>query len=273
MRKKPTIYILANNKGGVTKTTSSVNLAVAFAKLLPDKKILLMDTDGQGNTSQSFGVNADLLETPTISDVFMGNASMDDIIFKPENSEVDNLYIAPANIELSLLEFDFILGRRKVEHHTFILRDAMEKMKSEFDYIFIDTPPGLGLMAANYLYLPAKLIIPFEPETFAFTGLLRILDQIEDMQKDNPKLEVTGILCVKVQFRTNLHKEMIQETKMIAMQRGYRVLNTMIASSIKFSNAVAYDQLPALLGEESTTEIVQSYKRLAQEILYLEKNQ
>lgn len=273
MGKKPTIYILANNKGGVTKTTSSVNLAVAFAELLPDKKILLLDTDGQGNSSQSFGVNADLLETPTISDVFVGDATLDEIIFRPENTGVDNLYLAPANIELSLLEFDYILGRRKVERHTFMLKDAIEQMKTEFDYIFVDTPPGLGLMAANYLYLPAKLIIPFEPETFAFTGLIRILDQIEDMQKDNAKLGLIGILCVKVQLRTNLHREMIEETKRIAAQRGYQVLNTMIASSIKFANSVAYDQLPALLGEESTTEIVQSYKRLAQEILYLENNQ
>jgi chromosome partitioning protein len=269
-KKPPKIYILANNKGGVTKTTSSVNLAVAFAELLPDKKILLLDTDGQGNTSQSFGINADLLETPTISDVFTGKATLDDIIIKPDNADVDNLYLAPANIELSLLEFDYILGRRKVERHTFMLKDAIEQMQTEFDYIFIDTPPGLGLMAANYMYLPARLIIPFEPETFAFTGLIRILDQIEDMQVDNKKLGVTGILCVKVQLRTNLHKEMIEETKGIAAKRGYQVLNTMIPSSIKFANAVAYDQLPALLGEENTTEIVQSYKRLAQEILYLE---
>lgn len=270
MRKKPKIYILVNNKGGVTKTTSSVNTAVAFAKLLPNKKILLMEVDGQGNTTQSFGINADLLETPTISDVLVGEATLDDIIFKPENSGVYNLYLAPANIELSLLEFDFILGNTKIERHTMLLKDAIEKMKMEFDYIFIDTPPGLGLMAANCLNLPAKLIIPFEPETFAFTGLLRILDQIENMQEENPALEVVGILCVKVQLRTKLHRDMIEETKQIASQRGYRVLNTMIANSIKFANSVAYDQLPALLGEENSTEIVQSYKRLAQEILYLE---
>lgn len=264
------IYVIANNKGGITKTTTSVNLAVAFAEIFPEKKVLLLDTDGQGNVSQSFGINADDLETSTIADVFTGEATLDEIIFKPKNIELDNLYIAPANIDLNFLEFDFIMGRQRLERPSFMLKKSIETAKTSFDYIFIDTPPGFGLMAANFLNLPAKVIIPFEPETFAFTGLVRLLDQIEDMQLENKELNVIGILCVKVQLRTKLHKELIHQTKEIVAKRGYRVMNTIIPSSIKFSNAVAYDQVPALLGEENTTEIVQSYKRLAQELLYLE---
>ncbi|MBA4544596.1 ParA family protein [Thermoactinomyces daqus] len=271
MKKKPKIYIIANNKGGITKTTTSVNLAVAFAEMFPEKKILLLDTDGQGNSSQSFGINADDLETPTMANVLTGEATLDEIIFKPDNTDLANLYLAPANIDLNFLEFDFIMGRKRLERPSLMLKEAIEKSQTDFDFIFVDTPPGFGLMATNFLTLPAKILIPFEPETFAFTGLVRLLDQIEDMQLENKELSVAGILCVKVQLRTNLHKELIEQTKMIAAKRGYRIMNTMIPSSIKFANAVAYDQVPALLGEENTTEIVQSYKRLAQELLYLEE--
>lgn len=268
--KTPKIYILANNKGGITKTTSTVNLAVAFAELFPEKKVLILDTDGQGNVSQSFGINADKLESPTLADVFIGKATLDDIIFKPENAEVNNLYIAPANIDLNILEFDFIMGNQKIERAPFLLRDALAKMKTKFDFIFVDTPPGLGLMATNFLYLPAKIIIPFEPEQFAFTGLIRLLEQIEDMQLDNKELQVEGILFVKIHPRTRLHQDLMDETKRFANSKGYRVLNTIIPASIKFANSVAYDQLPAILGEENKTAIVQSYKMLAQELIYLE---
>lgn len=269
MRKRPKIYALAINKGGLTKTTTSVNLATAFAELMPDKRILLIDTDGQGNVALTFGIDPDQVPA-SIFDVFSGEKTIEETAMTIK----DNLDIVPANIDLNFLELDYILGRQKVQRPAFLLKDALEKSNLNYDYIFIDTPPGLGLMAANILNLPAKVIVPFEPDTYALKGLIRVIDQMEDIRKtENPKLELAGILFVKVRLRTSLHKELLQQVREYAIPRGYNVFNTIIPDSIKFANAVAYDQRPAILGSEKDTEIVQSYKRLAQEILYLEENQ
>jgi chromosome partitioning protein len=254
------IYAVSMNKGGVGKTSLVTNLAGAIGKKM-NKKILIVDTDGQGNSSLAFGLNPNDLEN-TIYDVFMGDCEAEDAIINVGF----NVDLLPANDDMNFLDFDVLTNIKQYEKPFHMLKEALKDIKDSYDYIFIDTPPSMSLVAGNVLVASDKVIIPFTPETFAVKGLIRVIKAINEFKaKDNPKLEVQGVVGMMVQSGTVLHSEMLQQARRYCIENNITMYETIIPKSIRFANSTAYEGKPAVWTDASNT-IVGAYYELMKEM-------
>jgi chromosome partitioning protein len=259
---KVKIFSISMNKGGVGKTSVITNLAAALSAKEPGKQILVIDTDGQGNASLAFGRNPNDFKT-TMYNVMLGECTIEDIVI----SIRDNLYLAPSNNDMNFLDFDILTNLDKYKQPFALLNPAVTKIANKYDYIFIDTPPSLGLVSGNVLATTEYIIIPFVPELFAVQGLIRVIETIEDFkQKKNPALELFGVLGMMVDSRTNLHTEMMQKARKYCDAKKIKVFDTVINRSIRFASASAYDGKPAVWADTSNY-IVTAYFELLDEIL------
>ena len=205
------IYAVSMNKGGVGKTSLVTNLAGAITSTMKKKKVLIVDTDGQGSSIEAFGIDPDNLEH-TIYDVLIGEKKAKDVLVKLDK----NLDILPSNFNMNFFEFDILPEIQKYPFPTYfrLLEKALETIKDDYDYILIDTPPSMGLVQMNVLAIADKVIIPVVPETFAMKGLPRILKGINDFKNThNPSLEIAGVVFMMVDYRTALHSEYAQKIK------------------------------------------------------------
>ena len=247
------IISVCNQKGGTGKTTTAVNLAAALASL--GKKILLVDSDPQGNATSGLGVNKNTIQK-SIYNVLLGQSPIKEILVK---TDIQNLDIAPCNINLTGAEIELV-GALSRETR---LRRALDSVKNEYDFIFIDTPPSLGLLTLNALAACDSTIIPIQCEFYALEGVSQFLKTVNLIRDGlNANLEIEGVLLTMADFRTNLTNEVISEIK------GYfkdKVYKTIIPRNIKLSEAPSFGKPIAIY--DRTSIGAKRYEEFAKEFL------
>lgn len=235
------IIAINNNKGGSLKTTVTTNLAGVLAS--KKKKVLIVDADSQSNVALSFRVNPDECRT-TLYDVLSSNLPAEDSIIKV-HPYIDLL---PSNTDMVHLDFDVIGNSDEYPTPFNIMKNALQHLESQYDYILIDTPPSLSLIVGNAFTWADKVLIPYTPEFYSMRSLNSVIETIEDFKEEyNPKLEVLGILRTLVKSATNLHADISEQTNKYAYENSIHMFDTIIPSTIQFANAIAYNKLPATL--------------------------
>ncbi|CAM3152191.1 ParA family protein [Leuconostoc rapi] len=245
------IIALANQKGGVGKTTTSVNLGAALAQA--GKRVLLVDIDAQGNATSGSGVDKSELERDSY-DVIVDLVPIRDVIVP-----TDNYDLVPATIQLSGAEIE-LAGQEKREYR---LKKALAAVDDNYDFILIDNPPALGLLTVNAFTAANAILIPVQTEFYALEGLGQLLNTIELVRKQfNPELDISGILLTMYDGRTNLAKQVSEEVRNYF---GSKVYATVIPRSVRLSEAPSYGQ--AIIDFDPRSVGAQVYNELAQEVL------
>ena len=262
MNKLTEVIAISMNKGGVGKTSLVTNLAGAITKKF-NKRVLVIDTDGQGNVSMAFGIKDPNKFDLTIYDVLMRKSKAEDVIIEvsPE------LHIMPANKDMNFLEFDILPNLKRYGDPFKLLSRVVDSVKDEYDYIFIDTPPSMGLVAGNVLAMADKVIIPFAPETFGVSGLINVIEGVNDFkQEQNTKLKIAGVVGMMVDSRTILHSELLKQARQYCYKNNINMFDTVIPKSIRFANATAFDGKPATW-TDLNNPIVSCYYELLDEVI------
>lgn len=255
---KTKIWAVSTNKGGVLKTSITTNLAGALSK---KHKVLIIDTDNQGNASLTFGKNPDTFET-TLYDVLIEGVDPSKAIFNVHK----NIDILGSNDDMTFYEFDVLTNRDKYPQPFSLLKNALKKVQERYDYILVDTPPNLGLVSGMVLSFVQGVIIPFQPESYSMRSLVKILKAMEDFKKKhNSELRVLGVVPTLVDQRTVLHSQVLQECRRFCEEKGIRMFDTVIPRSVRFASSVAYERLPATLSD-SNNPIVGNYFELLEEV-------
>ena len=245
------IIVLANQKGGVGKTTTSINLGAALAQA--GQRVLLVDIDAQGNATSGSGVDKSILEHDSY-DVIVEQTPLHEVIVA-----TDNYDLVPATIQLSGAEIELA----KQPQREYRLKAALETVRDDYDFILIDNPPALGLMTVNAFTAADAILIPVQTEFYALEGLGLLLNTIELVrQQFNPNLDVAGILLTMYDGRTNLAKQVAQEVRSYFDDKVY---DTIIPRSVRLSEAPSYGQ--AIIDFDPRSVGAQMYNNLAQEVL------
>ncbi|EAE3126109.1 ParA family protein [Listeria monocytogenes] len=247
------VIALANQKGGVGKTTSSVNLSSSLAFL--GKKVLLVDIDPQGNASSGVGVNKGEIEH-CIYDVLVDDVAIQDVLQK---TDLDNLNVIPATIQLAGAEVELVPAiSREIR-----LKKAIDSIRDDYDYVIIDCPPSLGLLTLNALTAADSVLIPVQCEYYALEGLSQLLNTIRIVQKHlNEDLQIEGVLLTMLDARTNLGIQVIEEVKKYFQNK---VFNTIIPRNVRLSEAPSHGK-PILL-YDAKSKGAEVYFELAKEVV------
>lgn len=252
------VWSISTNKGGVLKTSLTTNIAGLLSK--EGHKVLVIDTDNQGNVALSFGQNPDNYEK-TLYDVMVDKIPVREAIVNVH----ENIDILPSNDDMSFIDIDVLTAPKNHPRPFMLIKEACDELRDEYDYILIDTPPNIGLIQGNVLTFTDKVIIPFQPETYSQRSLIKMLTAISKFQKHNPKLEVLGVVATLVDSRTSLHIEMIEKLKQLCTQQNIKCYTTFIPRSIRFASSVAFDLKPATLTLKNHA-MVDTYDKLLKEI-------
>ena len=249
---------MINQKGGVGKTTTVINLATALSS--QGKKILVIDLDPQGNATTGFGLSNIESASKTIYDVLNGNSNFEDTI---QNTKIDNLKIVSSNVDLSGLEVETATENRRA----FLLKDKIEKFinssKNDFSYIFIDCPPSLSLLTIMALVVAKSLIVPLQAEFFALEGLSQLVKTIDRIKiKLNPNLEIRGVLLTMFDKRNKLSSQVDDEARKFFENKVYQ---TVIPRNVRLSEAPSHGA-PVLIYDKSCSGS-RAYLNFAEEFL------
>lgn len=253
------VISLVNQKGGVGKTTTSINLSASLGKL--GKKTLLIDLDPQGNTSTGLGINKGDIKA-SVYDCMNGTGKAKDAIIKTSFS---NLYVMPATINLAGIDIELVEmthgdANFKMNEQ---LKNVIAPIRDGFDYIIIDCPPSLGLLTTNALVASDSVIIPVQCEFFALEGITQLLNTIIMTQtRLNPRLQIEGVLLTMLDSRTNLGLEVVEEVRRFFNEK---VFNTIIPRLIRLVEAPSHGE--PINEYDPTSRAAEAYNNLAKEVI------
>lgn len=251
------IIAIANQKGGVGKTTTSVNLAACLASL--GKRVLLVDIDPQGNTTSGLGINKADVEN-CIYDVLINEVHPKDAMV---DSNVPGLKVIPATIQLAGAEIELV----PTISRELRLKKSLHMVKDQFDYILIDCPPSLGILTINSLTAADSVLIPIQCEYYALEGLSQLLNTVRLVQKHlNTSLQIEGVLLTMLDARTNLGIQVIEEVKKYFQQKVYQ---TIIPRNVRLSEAPSHGQ--AIITYDPRSKGAEVYLELAKEVITYEQ--
>lgn len=249
------IITIFNQKGGVGKTTTVINLSAALGKL--GEKILIVDIDPQGNATSGLGIEKKSLKLSTY-DALINEVNLKDII---QGTSAVNVDIVASNVELAGAEIEMI----EIENRELILKTSLETVKEDYDFIFIDCPPSLSLLSINGLSASNSVLIPIQCEYYALEGVSQLMDTIMLVKKSlNPDLEVEGVLLSMFDGRTNLSIQVVEEVKKHFKGKVY---TSIIPRNVRLAEAPSYGL--SIIDYDSKSKGTQAYKDLAEEFLYL----
>ena len=244
---------IANQKGGVGKTTTSVNLASCLGS--SKKKVLLLDMDPQGNATSGVGIDKDEVKY-SVYDVLINNTPISDAIVK---TDFENLWVCPSAIDVAGAEVEMV----EIEKREFLLKNALETIKNNYDFIIIDCPPSLGLLTLNAFVASDSIIMPIQSEYYALEGLSQLTSTIRTVKKQlNPDIEIEGVLLTMYDVRTNLSMLVAEEVKKYYNDKLYK---TVIPRNVRLSEAPSYGQ--PINYYDKSSKGCQCYLKLAKEVI------
>lgn len=247
------IIAIANQKGGVGKTTTSINLAASLGVL--EKKVLLIDADPQANATSGIGIDVESVEIGTYQ-LLEHSSSAREAILK---TDTPNLDVIPAHIDLVAIEIELVDKQAR----EYMLKKALQEIKNDYDYILIDCAPSLGLLTLNALTAADSVIIPIQCEYFALEGLGKLLNTIKSVQKiHNPELDIEGLLLTMYDSRLRLSNQVVEE-----VQKHFNdmVFETIIQRNVKLSEAPSFGE--NIINYDATSKGATNYLSLAKEII------
>lgn len=247
------IIAIANQKGGVGKTTTSINLTAALAE--EGKKVLVIDIDPQGNTTSGFGIDKNDLDD-TVYELILGECSINDCIIK---DVLPNVSVLPSNVNLAAAEIELI----GVEKKEFILKKEVDYIKEQYDYILIDCPPSLSMLTVNAMTTANSVLVPIQCEYYALEGLSQLIHTVNLVKERlNPELDMEGVVFTMYDSRTNLSMQVVENVKNHLNQKIY---NTLIPRNIRLAEAPSYG-IPITKYDPKSAG-AEAYRNLAKEVM------
>ncbi len=247
------VLAVVNQKGGVGKSTTAVNVSAALGDL--GQRVLLVDLDPQGNATSGFGLNKNQREL-CVYDVLLGDAEIEAVI---EPVGIENVFVVPATIQLAGAEIELVAAMSRETK----LKSSIDRVRGDFDVIIIDCPPSLGLLTVNALTAAEGLVIPIQCEYYALEGLSKLLDSVRLVKTHlNPDLEVFGVVMTMYDSRTRLAAQVVDEVQDFF---GDKVFETKIPRTVRLSEAPSFGQPVTLY--DPTGKGAEAYRRLAEEVV------
>lgn len=247
------IISVSNQKGGVGKTTTAINLSACIAEL--GKKVLVIDLDPQGNATSGFGVEKETLEN-TVYELILEECSVKEALIK---TDIPNLHLLPSNINLSAIEID-LLGSANKEY---VLKNQVDYISEDYDYVIIDCPPSLSLLTINAMTTSDSILIPVQCEYYAMEGLGQLLHTQELVRERlNPKIGIEGVVFTMYDNRTNLSRDVVENVR---NNLQVRVFDTVIPRNVRLAEAPSYGKPINLYDPRS--QGADRYRRLAHELI------